>query len=272
MNENVKKVVTTGPPVSGMFPPDQENLVDPDSHAELDYERCVQCGYCRLVCRVYNTTYAERDYAGGRNRILKSLAHGEIDFDKEKIIDAIYQCMLCGACRTVCPVGIDTLEVFQTYRHTAVQKGVMPEKLAVLRNSIVTNKNPFLESGTDRFNWCDSQSCNEGHMAYERAKEHKRKIESGELKADEIQEHLVGYFVGCTSAYRNNELVTATSRILDKLGVKFIVFPDEECCGSVLFRTGLDDDAMALVEKNIEMIRSLGVKEVVFSCSGCYST
>ncbi len=33
MNENVKKVVTTGPPVSGMFPPDQENLVDPDSHA-----------------------------------------------------------------------------------------------------------------------------------------------------------------------------------------------------------------------------------------------
>jgi len=271
MNENVKKVVTTSLGV-GMFPPDQENLVDPDSHAELDYERCVQCGYCRLVCRVYNTTYAERDYAGGRNRILKSLAHGEIDFDKEKIIDAIYQCMLCGACRTVCPNGIDTLEVFQTYRHTAVKKGVMPEKLAVLRNSIVTNKNPFLESGTDRFNWCDSQSCNEGHMAYERAVEHKRKIESGELKVDEIQEHLVGYFVGCTSAYRNNELVTATSRILDKLGVKFIVFPDEECCGSVLFRTGLDDDAMALVEKNINMIRSLGVHEVVFSCSGCYST
>jgi heterodisulfide reductase subunit D len=274
MNEknDVKKVVTTGPPVSGMFAPDQENLVDPDSHAELDYERCVQCGYCRLVCRVYNTTYAERDYAGGRNRILKSLAHKEIDFDKDKIIDAIYQCMLCGACRTVCPNGIDTLEVFQTYRHTAVKKGVMPEKLAVLRNSIVKNKNPFLESGTDRFNWCDSQSCNEGHMAYERAKEHKRKIESGELKADEIQEHLVGYFVGCTSAYRNNELVTATSRILDKLGVKFIVFPDEQCCGSVLFRTGLDDDAMALVETNIEMIRKLGVKEVVFSCSGCYST
>ena len=179
MNEK-SKVITTGPPVSGMFAPDQENLVEPDSHAELDYERCVQCGYCRLVCRVYNTTYAERDYAGGRNRILKSLAHGEIDFDKEKIIDAIYQCMLCGACRTVCPNGIDTLEVFQTYRHTAVKKGVMPGKLAVLRNSIVTNKNPFLESGTDRFNWCDSQSCNEGHMAYERAVEHKRKIESGE--------------------------------------------------------------------------------------------
>ena len=148
----------------------------------------------------------------------------------------------------------------------------MPEKLAVLRNSIVTNKNPFLESGTDRFNWCDSQSCNEGHMAYQRAVEHKRKIESGELKAEDIQEHLVGYFVGCTSAYRNNELTTATSTILDKLGVKFIVFPDEECCGSVLFRTGLDDDAMDLVARNIEMIRSLGVKEVVFSCSVCYST
>ena len=81
----------------------------------------------------------------------------------------------------------------------------------------MTNKNPFLESGTDRFSWCDTQSCNEGHMAYERGAEHTRKISSGELKAEDIDEHLVGYFVGCTSAYRNNELSTATCRILEKM-------------------------------------------------------
>ena len=272
VSEDVKKVVTSGPTVSGMFAPNQENLVEPTSKSEEDYERCTQCGYCRLVCRVYNTTYAERDYAGGRNRILKSLKKKEIAFDKEKIIDAIYQCMLCGNCRTVCPSGIDTLEVFQTYRRTAVRKGVMPEKLQILKNSILTNKNPFLESGTDRFNWCDSQSCNEGHKAYERGAEHARKIAFGELKPSDIEEHLVGYFVGCTSAYRNNELSTATSRILDKMGVKFIVFPDEYCCGSVLFRTGLEDDAIELVHYNVDMIRKLGVNEIVFSCAGCFST
>jgi heterodisulfide reductase subunit D len=56
------------------------------------------------------------------------------------------------------------------------------------------------------------------------------------------------------------------------MGVPFIVFPDEYCCGSVLFRTGLEDDAVELVKYNTEMIRKLGVKEIVFSCAGCFST
>jgi len=95
MNENVKKVVTTSLGV-GMFPPDQENLVDPDSHAELDYERCVQCGYCRLVCRVYNTTYAERDYAGGRNRIERS-----ISTKKKSLMRSTNVCCVARAARFV---------------------------------------------------------------------------------------------------------------------------------------------------------------------------
>ena len=71
MNEKVsdKKIVTTGPTVSGMFAPDQENLVDPEYKLDNDFEKCIQCGYCRNVCRVYSITFSERDYAGGRNRI-----------------------------------------------------------------------------------------------------------------------------------------------------------------------------------------------------------
>jgi len=272
VSEDIKKLVTTGPTVSSMFAPDQENLVEPRAHKDDDFERCIQCGYCRNVCRVYSITFSERDYAGGRNRILKALSKKELDFNKEEIIPSIYQCMLCGHCRTVCPVGIDMLEVFQNYRRTAVRKGVLPEKLGILKNSILTNKNPFLEDGTDRYNWCDSETCKEGYDALQRGIERTRKIESGELKPSDIDEHLVGYFVGCTSSYRNNELSTATARILEKLGVKFILFPDEYCCGSVMFRTGLEDDAIQLVKYNTEMIKKLGVNELVFSCAGCFST
>ncbi len=271
--KDIEKVVTTGPPGSDFFAPDQENLLEPITKllVEETYERCVHCGYCRHVCRVYNTTLTERDYAGGRNRILKSIAKKDIKFDKEGIIDTLYRCMLCGHCREVCPVGIDTLEVFQTFRRTAVRKGVMPAKLKVLSESIKENNNPFLESGTDRFNWCNTETCNEGHIAFERGKELYNKIQSGEYKPEDSS-NLVGYFVGCTSAYRNNELTVATCRVLDKLGVEFIVFPNEKCCGSVLFRTGVEDDAIQFVEHNVEMIREMGIKEVVFSCAGCFST
>ena len=271
--KDIEKVVTTGPPGSDFFAPDQENLLEPITKLKEEdtYERCVHCGYCRHVCRVYNTTLSEMDYAGGRNRILKSLSKNQIKFDKVGIIDSLYRCMLCGNCRTVCPVGIDTLEVFQTYRRTAVRKGVMPEKLNALRNSIKEKGNPFLESGTDRFNWCAGDACNEGSIAYERGKELYKKIQAGTFKPEDSS-NLVGYFVGCTSAYRNNELVSATCRVLDKMGVEFIVFPEEKCCGSVLFRTGVEDDALEFVKHNVDMIRELGIKELVFSCAGCFST
>jgi len=271
--KDIEKVVTTGPPGSDFFAPDQENLLEPITKLKEEdtYERCIHCGYCRHVCRVYSTTLSEKDYAGGRNRILKSLSKKNIKFDKEGIIDSLYRCMLCGNCRTVCPVGIDTLEVFQTYRRTAVRKGVMPEKLNALRNSIKEKGNPFMESGTDRYNWCAGDACNEGSIAYERGKELYNKFRSGTYKPEDSS-HLVGYFVGCTSAYRNNELVSATCRVLDKMGVEFIVFPEEKCCGSVLFRTGVEDDAIELVNYNVDMIRESGIKEIIFSCAGCFST
>ena len=270
--KDLKDLVTTGPSGSALFAPIQENLVEPvpDLLVEDEFERCINCGYCRQVCRVYNSTYNEMDCASGRNRILKSLSSKEIDFDKENIIDSIYRCMLCGNCHEVCPVGIDTLEVFHNFRRESVKKGAIPDKLIVLKNSIMENKNPFLESATNRFDWCDTKACNEGFMAYHRGEELVKKIKSG--LPTENTEELIGYFVGCTSAYRNNELVTATSRVLDKLGVKFVVFPEEVCCGSVLFRTGLKDDALELAEQNIKMIRELGIKKLVFSCAGCLST
>ncbi|MFW9876206.1 MAG: (Fe-S)-binding protein [Candidatus Thorarchaeota archaeon] len=262
---DLKDVITTGPPVAGLVSPSRDNLREPSDKFKdkYSYERCTHCGYCRHVCKVYNTSWSETDYAGGRNRIIKALDRGDIKFKKDEIVPSVFRCMLCGNCKVVCPVGVDTLSVFQNLRKEVVKRGAMPEKLKALKGSIMENNNPFLESHSDRFNWCDS--CEEGARAYDRAKE---RITT---KEEEIT-HSVGYFVGCTSSYRNKELVSATSQVLDKLGIEFVLFPEEKCCGSVLFRTGLEEAAHKLVMHNIDIVRKSGVKNVVFSCSGCFST
>ena len=143
--EKIKKSVTSGPPVSGIFSPNRENVIEAQSKFELElgFEECVHCGYCRNVCRVYNITYNEKDYAGGRNRIIKSLARKETKFDKDEIIDTIYKCMLCGNCREVCPVGIDTVAVFQKFRKDSINKGVLPAKLDWVNKVVADVKNPF---------------------------------------------------------------------------------------------------------------------------------
>jgi heterodisulfide reductase subunit D len=263
--EDLKNVITTGPPVAGLVSPSRDNLKEPSAKfkEKYSYERCTHCGYCRHVCKVYNTSWSETDYAGGRNRIIKALDRGDIKFKKDEIVPSVFRCMLCGNCAVVCPVEVDTLSVFQNLRKEVVKRGAMPEKLKILKNSIIGNNNPFLEKHVDRFNWCDS--CEEGARAYERAKERINTKEEG-------APYSVGYFVGCTSSYRNKELVSATSQVLDKLGIEFVLFPEEKCCGSVLFRTGLEEAANEHVMHNIEIVRKSGVKDVVFSCSGCFST
>jgi len=54
--------------------------------------------------------------------------------------------------------------------------------------------------------------------------------------------------------------------------LEFILFPNEVCCGSVLYRTGLEDNTLDLIKANTTLIQESGVDDVVFSCSGCFST
>ena len=280
MNETERKkdlgdIITTGPPVAGWVAPSKANIIEPKYKPgdKYSYERCTHCGYCRHVCKVYNTSWSETDYAGGRNRIIKALDRKDIKFDNEEIIPSVFRCMLCGNCATVCPVGVDTLAVFQNLRKEVVKKGAVPAKLVIIKNSLKENNNPFLETHADRFNWCDS--CDEAEEALRRGKSifvSDESLKSEDIKASKGPATKVGYFVGCTSSYRNKELSTATSQVMKKLGVEFMVFPEERCCGSVLFRTGLEEDALELVKKNYEMVRKSGVEDVIFSCSGCFST
>ena len=131
---------------------------------------------------------------------------------------------------------------------------------------ILEMNNPFNEKHLERFKWADD--CPPAQRALKRGTELVNAIKAGTEK----KKYRVGYFVGCTSAYRNTELSTATSRILEALGIEFILFPEEVCCGSVQYRTGLEDHTLGLVKNNIKMIRESGVDDVVFSCSGCFST
>ncbi|MDD5960572.1 MAG: (Fe-S)-binding protein [Methanobrevibacter wolinii] len=78
------------------------------------------------------------------------------------------------------------------------------------------------------------------------------------------------YFRGCTARERDSDIEESTRYILDKAGVDYHTLDNEECCGSVLLRSGFEEDALELMKKNLEDLKDEDL--ILTSCAGCYKT
>ena len=77
------------------------------------------------------------------------------------------------------------------------------------------------------------------------------------------------YFRGCTARERVNSISDSTEKLLKLAGIDFKTLNDEECCGSVLLRTGFVVDAKEQMKKNLPKLKD---EKIVVSCAGCYKT
>ncbi|MGY0287456.1 MAG: 4Fe-4S dicluster domain-containing protein [Candidatus Methanodesulfokora washburnensis] len=79
-----------------------------------DVSKCSFCGFCEWVCPTLKVMNDRVYGARGRiNTIMILLRDGE---RSRKGIDGIFSCLLCGACSTQCPAGIDIREDIRKFR------------------------------------------------------------------------------------------------------------------------------------------------------------
>lgn len=229
-------------------------------------EDLITCGHC-MGCSVMNWWTLDKwidscpsgkkygflsYFAVGRIELGRAILEEEIEpQDIETLKKIAYACPTCGACTLQCKEykEMDNVSIIEALRAKMVELGYGPlpehEKFA---ESIEKEHNPYGESHKERLAWLPEGT-----------------------KLDENSE--LGYFVGCTSSYREQELAKATVRLLNKANIPFqLVGLDEYCCGSPLLRTGLRKKAAELAKHNIEAIQKKGVKKLIFSCAGCYKT
>lgn len=77
------------------------------------------------------------------------------------------------------------------------------------------------------------------------------------------------YFRGCTTREKETGIAEATEKLLGLANVDYHILDDEKCCGSVLLRTGFEDEAKKQIAKNTEVF---GDETILTSCAGCYKT
>ncbi|QLH75711.1 MAG: (Fe-S)-binding protein [Methanomassiliicoccales archaeon] len=201
---------------------------------------CTYCGFCKSVCPAFEGIGWDPSVARGRMVLSYGLLQKDIPAD-QSVVDALYQCTTCKDCERRCPSKVKVVEVVERARKDLVTSGHMLPKHRAVVESVLRYGNPYGERRSVR-----------------------------EALSNEAKKAEVGYFAGCTAAYRNPGIGRATTSILTKLGIEHSVV-DEVCCGSVLQRIGWnEEDVTSVMRRNIGSIKKHGVKEVLFSCAGCY--
>jgi Fe-S oxidoreductase len=201
---------------------------------------CTMCGFCKSVCPSFKAIGWDSALSRGRIALTYGLLTGEIQPD-DSVIENIYTCTTCNDCNRRCPSKVDIVGIVETCRADLVENGhILPKHEAICENVLKFN-NPYGEK--------------------------KSVVETLGKKPHKAA---VGYFAGCTATYRDKDIAKATMSILDKLKVDYTTI-DEVCCGSVMERIGWKhEDVVKYMKKNVENIKALGIKTLVFSCAGCY--
>lgn len=201
---------------------------------------CTMCGFCKSVCPAFEDIGWDPGVARGRVILSYGLMHGDIPAD-ESVVEALYQCTTCKDCERRCPSKVKVVDVVESARKDIVASGVMLPSHRKVVDSILKYGNPYAE---------------------------RRSVP--EVFGEKPHNAKLGYFIGCTSAYRNPSTARATISIMKKLGEDYTLL-NETCCGSVMGRVGWnEEDVVAQMRKNVDAIAAQGVEEVIFSCAGCY--
>ena len=240
----------------------------------MELDACTRCGECVSWCPVYtvnedlgNTALTRVDefrrlIAHQHGLAAQVLGPGPLGPDEaEPLARRLYACSTCGQCREVCPAGIDTVELWESLRHSVVRAGVGPlESQSPLIKSVKAYNNPWGQPRSAREKWA-KKAARQGLIGQVPKKIRKKPAP-------------VLYFVGCTAAYDMTirEVAVNTIRVLARAGVDFGILGNEElCCGSVLLRMG-EPEFDRIARENIELFNGLGVETLVTSCSGCFKT
>ncbi len=210
---------------------------------------CLDCGICTGSCPVSRII---PDFSP-RLMVEKVL----MDQEENPLEDVnIWSCLSCGQCSTRCPANINYPEFVRMVRQEAVRqgKGGVPAHRGLFQTIMRLQTMDVKQSKTE---WARTAG---------------RISESGDTY----------YFVGCAPYFDvefkddwNLDVMDSPKgvlKLLNSIGIEPVVHDDERCCGHDLLWNGDREHFAILAKKNVELIRSLGVKRVVFQCPEGYMT
>jgi len=238
--------------------------------AEIDPLQCAKCGACTVVCPVFQASGRESLSARGRLHLLEHLDPAQASAAYAEILS---QCLLCGACRSVCSRGLDPPARFIAGRERLEKTGGRhillraitrkalgsPALLATiaslgqpLLDLLPADSGLRLRLGLPRGGTTDFQA-------------------QAEIPQDTSATPSLAFFPGCYATHVHREIGEATERIATALTGNPPLRPTQQCCcGLAAENAGDTATARRLARQNILAFAEDSLP-ILTSCASCYS-
>lgn len=225
---------------------------------KLSYEevaKCNRCGFCLPNCPIYLVEHKESATPRGRNAITRAVIEGRLDWSPETE-NSIFSCLGCGACTAACFPKVETKELVFRDRECLVGEGLYPKIAERVARFLEESHNISDDDNEERGEW---QELIKGLPEHAFEKAHAEVV----------------FFVGCVASFfpLAQKIPANMAHIMERAKVDFTILGGEEwCCGFPLIGAGMPDKVEALIEHNLNKVKEIGAKEIVFTCPSCYHT
>jgi heterodisulfide reductase subunit D len=206
---------------------------------------CLDCGVCTGSCPV-SRVFPEFS----PRQIIERSLYGLEEFSDQ----TIWNCLTCARCSVRCPANINFPEFIRLIRNEAhfmgfdgvpAHNGMLQTIMSIQTQDVQQHRMDWIQDGKTQ--------------------------ETGEIF----------YFVGCRPyfdvIFRDIDAGSITGaqnvlKILNACGVEPVVSNNERCCGHDALWNGNEETFKKLARLNLNLIRSSGAKQVIFSCPEGYHT
>ena len=243
--------------------------------------RCVHCGLCLNQCPTYRVLRLEPESPRGRIHLVKAAADGRIELN-DRFKEHLYLCLLCRACESACPSGVQYGHIAETARELIGPPGSNLSR-AVL-NFVFTRLLPYPERLRLAARLLRVYQRTGLQLAVRVLLPKKmREMDSMlpalpkrffELKRESLpptgaRRAKVGMLNGCVMPFFFGDVNEATVRVLQRNGCEVVLPQNQICCGALNTHNGESTAAKEMARRNIDVFFAAGVDTIIANAAGC---
>ncbi|MFO1324938.1 MAG: glycolate oxidase subunit GlcF [Burkholderiales bacterium] len=233
--------------------------------ADAILRSCVHCGFCTATCPTYQLLGDELDGPRGRIYLIKEVLEGGPVTAKTQL--HLDRCLTCRNCETTCPSGVQYGRLLDIGRSLVEAKVGRTKTEAAQRWTLrrtLLSKTLFGGALT-------MGRMVKGLLPRELADRIPGGADAGAWPAPRHARKVL-VMEGCVQPALKPNIDAAAARVLDRIGITPLRVPGAGCCGALSHHLIAEDEARAIVRRNIDAWWPLihrGVEAIVVTATGC---